>query len=159
MKELELVISGLRVDMPHKVIDYRILDVLEALDKRLVALEGDGEDNAEVIQDHQLRLTDIEEKFERSLSSFRDMKGIYKDNPAPLSCCEGCAEFPCETSQILKGDAPGWTPDCYREKHICGECVRPFWNEAYGNGWCLAGKDLPVDRDDEACADFVEVTQ
>lgn len=123
MKEIELVRSGLLVDMPHSVLDYRIVDVLEALDKRLTALEGDGEDNTSIILDHELRLDDLETLHYRGKYPARHnyIEPVHNESK-PLACCEGCAGWPCETSQILKGDAPGWTPTCYREKHICGEC-------------------------------------
>jgi hypothetical protein len=79
MKELESVRSGLLADMPHKVIDYRMLDVLEALDKRLDALEKGDELS---LGDIRLRLRVVEQKV--GLDAYAD------DYPGDKKTCGEC---------------------------------------------------------------------
>ena len=59
----------------------------ENLDKRITALEGDGEDNAEVIQDHQTRITDIETLHYRGKYPARHnyIEPVHNE-PKPRTC-------------------------------------------------------------------------
>lgn len=101
------------------------LDValFDTLDKRISKLEGGIVASADALADLEYRhLKRIEALEAHDKCQNCAVSPYIEAEPKPLSCCEGCADWPCETSQILKGDAPGWTPDCYREKHICGEC-------------------------------------
>lgn len=127
MTKLERVKSGLVAEMPHRVIDCRIVEVLEALDKRLTYLNDRDYDKHIRLNDAFKRLTALEKQakpfdgwFENLDERITALEEIahehigYSDppvKPAPLSCCEGCAGFPCSYPR----------PGCYREK-TCVDC-------------------------------------
>lgn len=92
----------------------------------------------------------------------------YEVHEKPYSCCEGCAEYPCERDDwmlsVFRGDERAY---CYREKKTCGECRYPWSREHFGRPeqWVLVcdrvheeetvGTELErVTRSRKACPNF-----
>lgn len=83
----------------------------------------------------------------------------FKDNTAPLPCCEECAEWgvchhPPREWLIPAGKSAPF--ECYRESHTCGKCKKVRLSVHYrGLGSCP--QCAVLHKDDESCGEFEAV--